>query len=126
MKKFYPLIKKSLAGYFSSIFVFLFFLTNIAFCQKLQLNDLEYFEKPGFNVLVFNNEYNGFFFDEKTAGIELIHHGVRTATGGAVRLQPTPEQWDLIPIVIERKVGKENNSIEVLLRYEDFDFKIEG
>jgi len=122
MKKFYPLIKKYLAGYFSSIFVFLFFLTNIAFCQKLQLNDLEYFEKPGFNVLVFNNEYNGFFFDEKTAGIELIHHGVRTATGGAVRLQPTPEQWDLIPIVIERKVGKENNSIEVLLRYEDFDF----
>ena len=30
---------------------------------------------------------NGMFFDEKTAGIEFIHHGVRTVTGGAVRLQ---------------------------------------
>src|SRR3989304_7015682 len=104
------------------LIVSFFVSTNDSFCQELQLNDLEYFEKPVCNVLVFNNQYNCFFFDEKTAGIELIHHGVRTATGGAVRLQPTPEQWDLIPIVIERKVDKENNSIEVLLRYEDFDF----
>jgi len=68
-----------------------------SFGQKLQLNEKEYFETTGLNVLVFNNEYNGMFFDEKTAGIELIHHGVRTSTGGAVRLQNTPEQWDLIP-----------------------------
>jgi hypothetical protein len=45
-------------------------------------------EKRGLNVLVFTNEYNGMFFDEKTAGVEIIHHGVRTATGGAVRLRP--------------------------------------
>ena len=32
------------------------------------------------------------FFDEKTAGIELIHHGVRTATGGAIRLTDE-SQW---------------------------------
>ena len=61
------------------------------------------------------------FFDEKTAGIEIIHHGVRTSTGGAVRLQNTPEQWDLIPIMVERKVNKDK-SIDVVLRYEDFDF----
>jgi len=88
----------------------------------LKLNDLEYFEKPGLNVLVFSNQYTGFFFDEKTAGIELIHHGVRTATGGAVRLNTTPEQWDQIPMVVERKVDKEKNSIEVLLQYEKFNF----
>jgi endoglucanase len=93
-----------------------------AFCQKLRVNDLEYFEAPGINVLVFSNQYNGFFFDEKTAGIELIHHGVRTATGGAVRLSPTPEQWDKIPVMSERKVDRENNSIEVKLRYNDYDF----
>ncbi len=92
------------------------------FSQKLRVNDLEYFETTGFNVLVFSNQYNGFFYDEKTAGIELIHHGVRTATGGAVRLSPTPEQWDQIPIVKERKVDKGNNAIEVTLRYEEFDF----
>jgi endoglucanase len=90
--------------------------------QKLRVNDLGYLEGRGINVLVFSNQYNGFFFDEKTAGIEFIHHGVRTATGGAVRLQPTPEQWDLIPVMVDRKVDKENNAIEVRLRYEESQF----
>jgi endoglucanase len=95
---------------------------NTAVGQKLQVNDLGYLETRGLNVLVFSNQYNGFFFDEKTAGIELIHHGVRTATGGAVRLQPTPEQWDKIPVVTGRAVDKKENSIEVKLRYDDYDF----
>jgi hypothetical protein len=90
--------------------------------QDLKLNDLEYFEKPGVNVLVFSNQYNGMFFDEKTAGIEIIHHGVRTSTGGAVRLQNTPEQWDLVPMVVSRKVDMANNSIEVELSYKEFNF----
>jgi hypothetical protein len=71
--------------------------------QKLQISDSGYFEKPGVNVLVFSSQYNGMFYDEKTAGIEIIHHGVRTATGGAVRLQNTPEQWDLIPKLVSRQ-----------------------
>src|SRR5512139_982025 len=71
---------------------------------RLALNDREYLEQRGLNVLVFSSEYNGMFFDEKTAGIELIHHGVRTATGGAVRLKPTPEQWDAIPKLVKRTV----------------------
>ena len=101
---------------------FLFF--NNAVCQdtKLKLNDLDYFETQGLNVFVFSNQYNGFFYDEKTAGIELIHHGVRTATNGAVRLRSTPEQWDLIPEMVSRNVDKKNNSIEVVLRYKDYDF----
>ena len=90
--------------------------------QPLTLNDKQYFEKRGLNVLVFTNEYNGMFFDEKTAGIELIHHGVRTATGGAVRLSAAPEQWDQIPKVVDRKVDPKTNTIEVKLRYEAFDF----
>lgn len=92
------------------------------FAQKLQLNDQEYFETQGVNVLVYSNQYTGMFFDEKTAGIELIHHGVRTSTGGAIRLQNTPEQWDLIPSVAERKVNVEDNSIDVILRYKDYEF----
>jgi len=94
------------------------------FCQDntLKLNDKDYFTSPAFDVLVFENEYNGMFFDEKTSGILLIHHGVRTATGGALRLKPTPEQWDQIPTVIERKVNKETNSIDVLMRYKDLEF----
>ncbi len=88
----------------------------------LALNDKDYFETAGFNVLVFENQYDGMFFDEKTAGILLVHHGVRTATGGAVRLKPAPEQWDQIPSVVERKVDKAGQTVEVLLRYKDYDF----
>jgi endoglucanase len=97
-------------------------ISNISSAQKLVLNEKEYFETQGLNVLVFSNEYNGMFFDEKTAGIEFIHHGVRTVTGGAVRLHNTPEQWDLIPKMISRKVDKSTNTIEVQLRYEEFNF----
>jgi hypothetical protein len=103
-------------------FILLFTPTGNSLSQKLQLNDKEYFETAGLNVFVFNNQYNGFFFDEKTAGIELIHHGVRTATGGAVRLSPTPEQWDQIPEMTERKVDRKNNSIEMTLRYKEYNF----
>lgn len=60
--------------------------------QNLQLNDLEYFERQGGNVLVFSNSFNGGFNDEKNSGIEIIHHGVRTVQGGAVRMNNTPEQ----------------------------------
>ena len=104
------------------VFILLVPLSNMAIAQKLRVNSLGYLETRGLNVLVFSSQYNGFFFDEKTAGIELIHHGVRTATGGAVRLQPTPEQWDKIPVVSERAVDKKSNSIEVKLRYDDYDF----
>jgi endoglucanase len=88
----------------------------------LRLNDKEYFETRGLNVFVFTNQYNGMFFDEKTAGVEIIQHGVRISTGGAVRLSPTPEQWDQIPKVVDRKVDKATNTITCLLRYEAFDF----
>ena len=108
---------------FLIISILLSFLSiNNSYAQKLKLNELEYFETPGVNVFVFSNQYNGMFFDEKTAGIELIHHGVRTSTGGAIRLQNTPEQWDLIPKIVSRKVDKTTNSIDVVLRYEDYDF----
>jgi endoglucanase len=90
--------------------------------EPLKLNERQFFEKRGLDVLVFTNEYNGMFFDEKTAGLEMIHHGVRTATGGAVRLSPTPEQWDQIPKVVGRKVDPKTSTIEVTLRYEAFDF----
>lgn len=58
----------------------------VSHAQDLMLNDLEYFERQGVNVLVFSNSFNGGFNDEKNSGIEIIHHGVRTVQGGAVRL----------------------------------------
>ena len=90
--------------------------------SDLTINDQEYFEKQGVNVLVYSNLFSGGFNDEKNSGLEIIHHGVRTVQGGAVRLSTTPEQWDLVPETTSRGVDPAANSIEVALRYEDYDF----
>ena len=80
--------------------------------------------------MVYNNSYTGGFFDDKVSGIEMIQHGVRTVNGGAVRLSPTPEQWDLIPTVSNRTINATDNSVMVTLNYKKFDFtsklKVEG
>ncbi|WP_372775327.1 glycoside hydrolase family 9 protein [Mangrovibacterium sp.] len=90
--------------------------------QELKLNEKDYFETRGLNVLVFSNWYNGNFGDSKMSGVELIHHEVRTATNGDIRLSPTPEQWDPIPVFVERKVYKESGTIEASLKYPDYNF----
>lgn len=104
------------------LFLMLTMVIGIGKAQDLQLNDREYFERQGVNILVFSNSFNGGFNDEKNSGIEIIHHGVRTVQGGAIRLNNTPEQWDLVPKVTSRKVDRERGSIEVGLRYDDYDF----
>ena len=90
--------------------------------QSLKLNDLDYFETTGVNVLVYSNIYNGGFCDEKQAGIEIIQRGERIGTGGGVRLMNTPEQWDIYATMAKRTVNREENYIEVELNYEDYDF----
>lgn len=90
--------------------------------QNLLLNDKDYFERQGVNVMVFSNNFDGAFNDEKNSGIEIIQHGVRAIQGGAIRLNNTPEQWDLVPKMVNRKVDKEKQSIEVELRYDNYDF----
>ena len=98
----------------------------VAACQSeapdLKLNDLGYFERQGVNVLVFSNPFSGGFNDEKDSGIEVVHHGVRTIQGGAVRLSPTPEQWDLVPTMTSRTVDTLAQTIEVGMRYDWYDF----
>jgi hypothetical protein len=107
---------------FLAVLVLMLAAFNYVSGQELKLNDLEYFETQGVNVLVYNNLFTGGFNDEKNAGIELIHHGVRTVQGGAVRLSNTPEQWDLVPVVSNRTVNRTTKTIECTLRYNDYDF----
>lgn len=87
------------------------------------LNELEYFSKPGLDVLAFNNYYDGLFSDAKHAGVELIHHGVRTATNGDVRLSPTPEQWDPVALMVDRKVDARTSTVTTRLGYAAHDFE---
>jgi len=99
------------------------FHSSFSQSQHLRLNDSSYFETQGLNILVFSNWYDNLFDDAKISGAEIIHHGVRTATNGDVRLNPTPGQWDAIPELVERKVDKENQRIEAVLKYSKYNFQ---
>jgi len=90
--------------------------------QDLRLSEQEYFEARGAEVLVFAGKPGGLFNDAKTGGVELVHHGERTATNGDVRLNRTPEQWDAIAELVERKVDAQRQRIETKMRYPQFDF----
>jgi hypothetical protein len=91
--------------------------------SAFKLNDLGVFKKRGVDVMIYNDSFNGGgFFDDKVNGIIMIHHDVRTVTGGAVRLSPTPEQWDLTPTVSDRNINVAENSVTVTLYYKEFDF----
>lgn len=89
---------------------------------ELQINGKGYFEAGGVNLLVYSNNYQGIFCDEKTAGIELIQRGVRIATGGGVRLMNTPEQWDIYAQMTDRRVDSLGNAISCDFNYADYDF----
>ena len=90
---------------------------------KLEINDLGYFETRGVNVLVYSNNYQGIFCDEKTAGVEIVQRGVRIATGGAVRLMNTPEQWDIYATLTERTVDTLGGVISCRFNYQDYKFQ---
>lgn len=107
------------------IFLLAGFSNLAGFSQQtdFKLNDQGVFKKQGVDLMIYNDSYNsGGFFDEKVNGIEMIQHGVRTVTGGAVRLSPTPEQWDLTPIIKDRIINASENTAMVILYYKEFDF----
>lgn len=89
--------------------------------HRLKLSAQGYFETRGLNVLAFSNWYDGHFSDAKIAGIELIHHEVRTATNGDVRLNPTPGQWDATPTLLSREVA--DDVISTTLSYAGYDLQ---
>ncbi len=85
----------------------------------LKLNALDYLDTQGLSVLVHQNSFHPVFRDQKMGGVEIILHGERIATGGEVRLQPTPEQWDAVPLFTARKHGPQANQLLAYSGYPD-------
>jgi endoglucanase len=81
----------------------------------LKLNDLDYFEMPGVNVMAFQDIYP----EGHQAGVSIIQNGVRVATNGDLRLDPTPGQWQPMPKQNKRVVNKQTNEITSWLSYPD-------
>jgi endoglucanase len=81
----------------------------------LLLNDREYFEMPGLNVMAFQDIYP----EGHQSGVVIIQNGVRVSTNGDLRLDPTPGQWQPIPKQDKRVVNRQSNEITTWLSYPD-------
>jgi hypothetical protein len=89
---------------------------NLAYAQQnLIINDKDYFEMPGLNVMVFSD----FYPEGHQSGVTIIQHGTRVAANGDLRLEPSPGQWSPIPAKGKRTVSKETNTITQQLWYPD-------
>jgi hypothetical protein len=81
----------------------------------LHLNDSGYFERPGVNVMVFDD----FYPEGHQGGVTIVQCGRRVAANGDVRLEPAPGQWSPVPKVGQRTVDRERGTITVSLWYPD-------
>ena len=101
-------------------FYFFFMILGVFSCEektsdRLQLNDLEYLEMPGLNVMLAHD----FYPEGHQGGVSIIQNGLRVATNGDLRLEPTPGQWQPIPKVGERQVDVKKEEIWVNMSYPD-------
>ena len=76
---------------------------------------LGYFRYRGVDVMAFDDIYPA----GHQSGVSIIMHGHRVATGGDVRFEPTPGQWQPIPKQEGRELDEEQNTISTALRYPD-------
>ncbi|HVG43337.1 MAG TPA: cellulase N-terminal Ig-like domain-containing protein, partial [Longimicrobium sp.] len=80
-----------------------------------QLNPREYFELGGVNVMAFQDIYP----DGHQGGVSIIQQGVRVASNGDLRLDPTPGQWQPMPQQDGRTVDRARNEVVARLSYPD-------
>ena len=81
----------------------------------LVLNELEYLEMQGLNVMLAHD----FYPEGHQGGVGIIQNGLRVATNGDLRLEPTPGQWQPVPEVGKRQVDLETREIWVEMSYPD-------
>jgi len=79
------------------------------------INNQEYLERRGANVMLAHD----FYPESHQGGVGIIQNGIRIATNGDLRLEPTPGQWQPVPKVGTRIVDLENQTISVKMAYPD-------
>ncbi|MBD3289029.1 glycoside hydrolase, partial [candidate division KSB1 bacterium] len=102
-----------------SVFIFIVILliakNSRAQENVLKLNDQDYFEMPGLNVMLFHDNYP----EGHQSGVTIIQHGIRVAANGDLRLEPTPGQWQPVPAVGERITDREKQVLSVPCSFPD-------
>jgi hypothetical protein len=81
----------------------------------LVINELEYLEMPGLNVMLAHD----FYPESHQGGVGVIQNGLRVATNGDLRLEPAPGQWQPVPKVGKRVVDRARQEISVRMDYPD-------
>jgi len=81
----------------------------------LRLNELEYLEMPGLNVMLAHDYYP----EGHQGGVGIIQNGQRVATNGDIRLDRTPGQWQPVPKVGKREVDRATGEISLRAEYPD-------
>src|ERR1044071_609944 len=81
----------------------------------LLINELEYLEMPGLTVMLAHDYYP----ESHQGGVGIIQNGLRVATNGDLRLEPTPGQWQPVPKVGKRMVDRAAQVISVRMQYPD-------
>jgi endoglucanase len=81
----------------------------------LRLNELEYLEMPGLNVMLAHDYYP----EGHQGGVGIIQNGQRVATNGDIRLDRTPGQWQPVPKVGKRVVDRATGEISLRAEYPD-------
>ncbi|HLF34177.1 MAG TPA: glycoside hydrolase family 9 protein, partial [Cyclobacteriaceae bacterium] len=79
---------------------------------NLAINEQEYFEMPGLNVMV----YHDFYPSGHQSGVTLIQNGTRVAANGDIRIVSADRPS---PVYGERKIDLENNEISIDVGYPD-------
>ena len=85
--------------------------------QSLRLWPRGYFERPGLNVVVFEDIYP----EGHQTGVTVIQHGRRVAANGDLRLEVSPGQWSPVPRAGQRTVDQAGQRITQALSYPDPD-----
>lgn len=86
------------------------------------LNEQEYFERDGINVMLGQDYYP----EGHQGGLSILMHDERIASNGDVRLEPAPGQWSPIPKPGERQIDRAKRQISVQLAYPDPDRNRKG
>jgi endoglucanase len=106
-----------------SIVAFVFTQTIVQAQQEaLKINDQEYLEMTGLNVMLAHD----FYPESHQGGVGIIQNGLRVATNGDIRLEPTPGQWQPVPKVGSRVVDRTRQEISIRMEYPDAEKNRKG
>jgi endoglucanase len=90
-------------------------LFQVSAQETLRINEQEYLEMPGVNVMLAHD----FYPESHQGGVGIIQNGLRVATNGDLRLEPAPGQWQPVPKVGSRMVDRNKQEISIRMEYPD-------